>query len=250
MRAAFISLVVVFIAMAATAHAQDRERARELFERASEAREAGRWQEVRTLLEEALELYPRFSTAWNLVTAIERTGDLPAAERLLERVRDGETGALSADERRSVAARLDEIASRLATLIVVAEGARDGVELDGTTRVALDAAGSARIRVNPGTHDLAIVSGDGRRVERTVDASAGAVVRVRLATPEEERVERTLSPRRPTRAGAGESSVWESPWLWVGIGAAVIAGAAVTVLVLTGEQTADPVAADFTATGL
>jgi hypothetical protein len=225
------------------ARADDRARAQTLFEEAAAARNEGRWEDARALLVRALGAYPHFSIGWNLVTAVERVGDLPEAERLLEWMRDGGVGELSDAERDSIVVRLDEISARLATIVIVAPAAAGDARLDGENDIELDAAGHARIRVNPGTHELAIETRDGRRVERTVEARAGATVRARLEPPE-------LVPTGPTEpVDDGETSVWSSPWLYVGVAAFLVAGAVLAAFLLT-DGNSEPVGADFVAPGI
>lgn len=229
-----------------TARAEDRALARTLFEEAASAREQGRWADARGLLERALAAYAQFSIAWNLVTAIERTGDLPEAERVLAWMRDGGV-PLSASERTSVVDRLDELAPRLATLLVVAPDARGALELDASRRVELDASGFARVRVSPGAHELAIEIGDGRRVERSIEVRAGGSLRVRLP-PE--------SPIAPAALAADADvvardapTVWSSPWLWVAVGAAALVAGGVAIALTVDGGTAPPRDADFVARG-
>jgi hypothetical protein len=239
---AIAALVLGLGAGPGSAHAQDRERARQLFEQAARARNEGRWEDVRSLLEASLFAYPQFSTAWNLVTAIERIGDLPGAENLLVRLRDGGVCELTGEEQESVAERLDEVARRLATLLVVAPDARGDAELDGTTRVELDEEGRARVRVNPGSHELVVVNEAGARIERAVEVAAGETLRVRLEPP-----------RLSHLGGGGETDeprpAWRSPWLWTGVGAAVAGGIALA-LALTLDRHPSPLPGDFEATDL
>ena len=242
-RALAAALALSCLLASPPALADDRDRARELFEQAAGARAEGRWEEARRLLEQALAAYPQFPIAWNLVTAVERTGDLPEAERLLERMRDGELGTMSAAEQESVLVRLDEIGARLATLRVVTSGDADTVTVDGSA-VPLGTTGHARVRVIPGTHELSMLTGDGRRLDRTVDVAAGETQRVLLAAPE------LTDPATPVEEPADEDgSVWQSPWLWVVVGAVVLGGAA-TAFVLSMDGQGDPVGADFEAMGL
>ncbi len=244
----FVTLLLALAALFATApdaRAEDRDLARQLFQEATQARVEGRWDDARSLLARALDAYPQFSIGWNLVTAIERTGDLPEAERVLEWMRDGGVSDLADEERNSIAERLDEISPRLATLVVVAPAARGELEVDGDRRVALDQGGQARIRVNPGTHELAMVVRDGRRIERSAEVRAGATLRVRLEPPELATPVHDATPR-----GEEESrSAWTSPWLWIAVGALVVAGGLVAVL-LSIDQTAAPLMGDFDARGL
>jgi hypothetical protein len=159
-------------------------RARALFEAATRAREAGDWLATRRLLSQSLEAFPRFPTAWNLATASERTDDLSDAERILERIRDGEFGELDPEQRRSVASRLDAIAPRLATLNLAVPREIDHVEVDrGEVPRVVDAPGRLRLRLSPGNHEVAITLPSGARVERSVELQAGASVRLRLREP-------------------------------------------------------------------
>ena len=222
--------------------AADAERARALFEEASRAREDGRWADARTLLERSLEADPRFSTAWNLVTAYERTDDLVAAERLLERLRDGETGPLDARAARSVEERLAEIAAELSTIVVLAPAGEPGaIVLDGEARFPVSAEGQARLRVVPGVHVVAFEASDGRRAESSVEVERGATRRVRLALVT---LSSTARPSREDRGG-DDGSIWESPWLWAGVGAIVIAAGVVAAVLLVDGPVRDPVQADF-----
>lgn len=228
--------------------AEDRERARMLFQQAAEAREQGSWDDARALLEQAVDAYPNFSIGWNLVTACERTSDLAEAERVLVWMREGGVGELSDEERRSIADRLDDLSPRLATLIVLAPDAHDGIDIDGVRHVALDASGAARVRVNPGSHELGMRTRDGGRIERTVEVRAGGTLRVRLEPPLVTAPGGVSDPAPSPTEDSG-STLWESPWLWVVVGAVILAGAGIAVIALT-DREANPAAGDFTARGL
>ena len=244
-------LLAGMLAMTSTsALAQDRApdaatRARSLFEEASRAREEGRWADARELLEQSLEADPRFSTAWNLVTAYERTDDLVAAEGLLERIRDGETGPIDERAARSVEERLAEIGRELATIVVLGPAGETGdVTVGGERAVPLDPHGRARLRVVPGVHVVALEATGGRRAESSVEVGRGETRRVRLALVT---LSRASGPSEPAPPQDEDGSLSSSPWLWVAIGAVVIGGAAVAAVLLVDGPVSDPVQADFQA---
>lgn len=233
-------------APAAAASADDKDRARALFEEAAAARGEGRWADVRRLLEESIAVFPQFATAWNLVTAEERLDDLPAAEALLIRIRDGEFGALETKERSAVLKRLERVSRELGTLLVEVTGQDATIEVDGVSRGPAPAAKSAALRVTAGTHLVVAVGRDGRRLERSLDVARGAERTVRLSFPAAlEVAPSTLGAPILDPPPEPSPSAWSSPWLWGAIGAAVVGGAVLTVVVLSGRGS--PLPADFVA---
>jgi hypothetical protein len=230
---------------AAAAGDEPRDRARALFERASAARAAGDWEEACRLLEESLVAYPQFSTAWNLVTAYERNDDLVRAERVLERIRDGEVGEVSAEERSGVLERLSVIGAELSTIVILGpEEPEATLEIDREDVGALDPRGRARVRVVPGTHVITLATRDGRRTEASVSAERGETRRVRLALAALAPVGGSgRDPAPPVEDDGG--SVFESPWLWIAVGALLVAGGVTATVLLVDGPTRDPVTADF-----
>jgi hypothetical protein len=166
-----------------TARAQDRERARQLFEEAAVARAESRWEDVRRLLEESLRLYPRFSIAWNLVTALESVDDLPAAERLLIEIQQGAYGPVEPAARGGVQARLAAISRELGTL-VVASSESAAVSIDGDRDVAVAGGTPLELRIAAGTHVLIARAEDGRALERSIDVERGDTRTLRFHFPE------------------------------------------------------------------
>jgi len=250
-----VALLVCLLAPV-RAHADDPARARQLFDGASTAREAGRWDEARRLLEQSLAASPRFATAWNLVTVLEHEGDLAGAERLLERIRAGAFGDLDAERSENVATRLAELSPRVATLDLTAPEAPGGaVRVGGQLVARLDAAGRARVRVSPGAPIVSVASTDARTAERTVTIGPGETLAVELAVglrPLRTEVVRDdageadhhIAPGGAGR-GAPPRSFWSTPLPWIVLGAVVVVGSAVTLGLTLDAGTADPVAADF-----
>jgi hypothetical protein len=221
-----------------SASADDRERGQELFAEAAGARDDGRWEDARRLLEESLSVYPHFPTAWNLVAALEATDDLPAAERLLERILGGEYGNLETAERGSVTERLEAVAAQLGTVVVnVPPDAGATISVDDAEPSRADASGRLVLRLPAGPARVR-ARGEGISEVRSVDVVATETVTVRfeLSAP----LERQPSNDEESDAG----SVWTSPWLWITVGLLIAGGAVATGIVLgTGNE--DPVGADF-----
>lgn len=174
----FVSLLWL---LPAAAHAQDRERARVLFDEAEAARDAGDWQRVRGLLEQSLVAYPTFASAWNLVTALEELDDLPAAEAHLTRLLSGDFGVLDAAREPAVRERLARVSAELGT-ISVETGVPDLlVRLDGVARAYTEASGQVRIRATAGSHLLEVSSAEGQRMTRELTLGRGETRTVRLS---------------------------------------------------------------------
>jgi hypothetical protein len=172
--------LALFASLSSIAHADDRELAQQLFARAAEARDAGRWAEARDLLTQSLEAFPHFPTAWNLATALERLDDLAGAERVLARLERGELGAISERETRSVRERREALARMLGTLVVtVSPASAERVVLDGAVEAALRD-GRAELRLVPGTHVVSAQAGEAT-VDETVSIVATETTRIHLA---------------------------------------------------------------------
>lgn len=249
-------LIVALLFAPAVARADDPERARQLFEGATTAREAGRWDEARQLLEQSLSASPRFTTAWNLVTVLEHERDLAGAEQLLERIRTGAFGALDAERTASVTARLAELTPRIATLDITSPEAAGGeVRVAGRLVARLDASGRARVRVSPGAPLVSVTSTDARTAERSVTVGPGETLAVELelglrpfrtdVVPETPERRNHPIEGPPEEDDEARGSFWSSPLPWVVIGAVVVVGTAVTLGLTLDGGTEDPVGADF-----
>lgn len=107
----------------------------------------------------------------------------------------------------------------LGRLIVEAEAPNTRVWIDGVDRgpAPLDLA------LAPGRYRVAAAQGEG---DREVELGAGQLARV------------VLPPDEPAPLGG--------PWIWIGVGVVLVAGAVVTAVLLSGG-TEDPLPADFTA---
>lgn len=224
-----IAVVALALVGLAAMPPEDRERARALFEEAARAKSEARWADVRRLLQQSIEAYPQFSTAWNLVTADEELDDLPAAETLLIGLKNGAFGPLSAKELAAVNTRLEAVARELGSLAIDVGAAGAEVAIDGAPRGVADAEGRIELRVTAGSHIVVVRASDGRALERSVDVSRGdrRALRFSFPAPIAEAPPSAPALTLPAPAPAEESgSVFSSPWLWVVIGALAVGGAA------------------------
>lgn len=163
----------------------DRTQARALFEEAALAKRQGRWQDVRRLLEESLNLYPQFASAWNLVTAAEQLDDLPAAEVWLLALEAGRYGPLSEKERASVSERRAAVQKELGTIALQVGQPGAKVTVDGRARGSVDLQGNLQLRVSAGTHVVAATSVDGRTLSRSIDVERGGQRTLRFSFVED-----------------------------------------------------------------
>lgn len=222
-----IAVVALALVGLAAAPPEDRERARALFEEAARAKSEARWADVRRLLQQSIEAYPQFSTAWNLVTADEELDDLPAAETLLIGLKNGAFGPLSAKELAAVNTRLEAVARELGSLAIDTGAAGTEVAIDGAPRGVVDATGKIELRVTAGTHIVVVRAPDGRALERSVDLGRGDRRALRFSFPAPIAEAPPVPPALTAPAPAPpEESVFSSPWLWVVIGALAVGGAA------------------------
>jgi len=241
-----VALLAVSLALVAAppsvARADQTTEARRLFEQASRARDAGHWSEARSLLERSLAASPRFSTAWNLATALERTDDTVGALELLLDVQAGRHGPVTDAERASLAERVAELSRHVGTVVVVVDAPGADVRVGDRPPVRADASGRATVRVEPGALPISVAD-HGRRATRRVDVGAGTVHEIEIALPPPIEGPRQASAPRPRRRAEGGPS----PWIWVAVGAAVVAGGALAVGLAAGGGEDEPVDADFVA---
>jgi hypothetical protein len=209
-----------------TAHADDPERAREYFERADLAINAGRLAEARDLLVESLDFARRPETAFNL-SAVERAmGRTRSAVERLDELLEGDYGALDADRRAQVQALRDEVRRELATIALTVRGASAEVRVDGelVRRVARD--GSVRHAVDAGRHVVTALTADGRNEERSLSIARGEVRPLELVFAIEEESD-------------DDGTVFESPWFWI-VTSVIVVGAATATIALFALDGADP----------
>jgi hypothetical protein len=152
-----VSLAIALFTSLALAQPSDPEiEARDLFGRALEALRTGDHAGGRELLERSLALYDAAPTRFNLAITYRATGDPLRSVTMLEEMLEGRHGELSADQRAGVSEQLALSLAEIAFLAVRVRGAkRATVIVDGEERGVTDR-GALAVRVNPGTHTVAI----------------------------------------------------------------------------------------------
>jgi len=211
--------------------------ARRLFEEGMAELQAERPGAAAERFETSLALSPRAATAFNLALALRDAERPREAWRVVDRLLDGAYGVVDDDRRPDVERLRDDLAARLAELEVRLAGApRARLTIDGDDQGEL-AEGEARTTMlAPGTHELVAAVEDGPSLEERIELTAGERARVLFNVT-------TGHATVDQDGGAGDGG-GASPWLWVGLGGAVlVAGAVVLAVVLAsdGQPTVDDV---------
>lgn len=169
-------LVMGPLAMGARVHAQAvtgeraQREARETFERGMQELQAGRYRDATLSFERSFELAPRLPTAFNWALALRGMGRALEAERLYQRVLDGDLGTLRAQDRAAVTELLAEVRAGIAELRMTIEGPEElEVRLDGI--VLASRPGVHVVRVDPGERVIVVSARDHETLERRVQAS-------------------------------------------------------------------------------
>jgi hypothetical protein len=174
------SAITILLSLAAPAHAEPREEAREQFASGAELVKAAKWSEALSAFERSFALVPHPVTLFNVGACERALGNYARARRTLSRTleldRSGANGSLPESARSDVAAFLTEIAGILVTVDVhldppAATIAVDGRPLEATTpgppptlTAGLSSpgpgrappAGDFRLELDPGAHVLVL----------------------------------------------------------------------------------------------
>jgi hypothetical protein len=232
--------------------------ARSLFREGVAALEAEQWEEAEDRFRRTLALKPTPAVRYNLAYALVRLGQLVEGVELLRSV---ERDAEAPEELRNLAARTrNEHEGRIGhiTITVTGDGAGHALWLDD--QPLLPEAIDVPTPIDPGEHRIratfdgeevaAVVSivGEGERKRALLPIPPRAPEREAQAPPPREVAAAAPSPSEPagdtghaaTRRDSDEGGLWRSPWLWVGVGAAVIAGVVVGVAASSGDDTRVP----------
>jgi hypothetical protein len=241
----FLLAIVVLWAAPVQATAQPAEpspaemrAARRLFQSGLRAARDGRWDEALRDFERSYAIAEVPTTLLNLAGAQVQTGRLvtgAASYRLfLTRAEGGRAAAYRGEAEaalRAVEARIPRITVRVRGL-----AADDAIELDGST-VSRGEVGTP-LPVDPGEHVIRVRRDGATAAEERVSVSEGERRQLVLSVPALP-VARVPSAGGPLeRTGADDDddrSAAASPWLWTGVGAAVVAGVLTAVLVTRGR---------------
>ncbi|MCG5056180.1 MAG: hypothetical protein KA712_24800 [Myxococcales bacterium] len=218
--------------------------ARALFDEGLRCLDAGDWAAASDRFERARRLHASPRITYNLTTALVRLGRLVYASELLREL----TGAAAVERSVQTAAqeRLDQLQARLAWLTLVVEGDLTDTRLELDGRLLDVAMVDVPLPVDPGEHTVRARRDGQALLSRTVTLPEGQRLQVHLALPSRPLLLATPNPAPPLNpltlgvVAKGESIPSETPgagrvpWGWVGAGAALVAGVAVSALLLAG----------------
>lgn len=225
--------------------------ARSLFEEGVALAEAGKWAEAADKFQRSLSLRPSPVVAFNYATALMELGRLVEASEVLEGIR--RDASTTAQMKRRVDTLLETLRPQLAWLTVqLAERENRVAVLDG--QALPDAAIGVPRAVDPGKRTLE-VRVDGRVVwSRTITVTPGESEETLIdlpahapaTQPQAEQHSSVPTPAQtaaqgqpaagpshsaaPQQALARDDSDSSGPWLWVGIGGAVVVVAVVAII--------------------
>ncbi len=250
-----VALASHLVSAGATASAQEPSAAqtalaRRLFHEGMASARAERWAEAHEQFARSYELVRRPRILVNLGTAQVQTGRLVQAAESYRRFLREVTRGRDAAHRQTVEAALSELEPRLAHVRLSVAGLEytDRVEMDG--QEIAHAAVGVEMPANPTAHRFTV----------TRDGAVVAEAEVELAEGERREVALDARSLSPAAAAASEApstfvgdnpyaakytgedasgSVLGSPWLWLGVGAAVVAGAVVAVVLATSGGTTE-----------
>lgn len=213
----------------------------QLFEEGVEGAQAGRWEEAYELFKRVYELEQDPQVLINLAAVEAQLGRLVDAVRHYEQVLASNDPNV-AQHRTGVQAQLQALRQRLPVVQIRAQDLQptDTVTLDGTE---LDTqAIQSPILVDPGRHTVQVVRDGHVAAERSFESVESGSTELELALP-------NLSvPPQPTPIDpppidttSESSSVWSSPWLWLTVGAVVIAAGVVVTILVVDDPITEPV---------
>ncbi|MCB9611167.1 MAG: hypothetical protein H6722_01795 [Sandaracinus sp.] len=149
------------------------------FDAGMQALDAGRFRDAADEFERSFELAPRLPTAFNWALALRGLGEALQAERLYQRLLDGELGTLRGRDRASVEALQAEVRATIGELRLTLEGPNELEARLDTVPVA-EAPGSQVLRVDPGEHVIVVGALDHQSTERRFTTVPGGVVEVTI----------------------------------------------------------------------
>jgi hypothetical protein len=246
----------------ASAQSDDRERAasaRALFVEGVELTDQNRWDQAADRFRRALALRDSPVIAYNLASALEHLGQLVEASELLRGIANNP--AVDRDLRRSAESTLDEIAPRVARVMVHAPGRSQGDHITLDDKLLLDAQLDVAVPADPGVH-VVRAERNGEQLDRqTLELAEGYTLEITLDIPRAPPPREVAALAQPAStnipaATRSDSDRDEEPpllsrwYLWAGAGALVV-GAIVTTVLLTSSSggTTPPTPGDISVAG-
>ena len=228
-------------------HAARSAAARSLFEEGLGFLDREEFPQAADRFERALAIRPSAQIAYNLSTALIAMGRLVrASEVLLVATRDAEAPQ---EVRDAAERRRQELLPRIARLTVHASGDRGETTVELDSRPMDWAMVGVAIPVDPGAHELVATRGDTVVAREPFEVEEGGSAEVTLSLPSvptpRETAETAVGPEpTPVEPSPPEEEGASTWWIWAGLGAVVIAGAIVAVVLLAPSE---PNAIDGTA---
>lgn len=244
LRAISVSVVVFFCLSSAPerASAQAPDEYRALIRQALDEYEAENWPEAKYFFEKAHGVYPNARTLRGLGMVEFALRDYVEAAGYLERALQDPVNPLTAEMREKVGQLLEQSRGFVAVLELELVPATAEVRVDGRPHAL---AADARIRLNPGTHELSFGLAGYETAVRRVDLDVGATIPLRIELVEERPdpgptvpapVPVVAAPASPAPAPSGPlapppQSEFQriAPWVVVGVGGALVIGGGILV---------------------
>ena len=240
------------VASAFPASAQDRPSdsemaaARQLFQSGLRHARQGEWEDARGDFERSYDIAPVPTTLLNLAGAQVQTGQLVAGAESYRRFLSRATSGRAARYREQAETALAAVEERIPRLVIGAHGIREGDLLMVDDAEVSQGVMGMPLPVDPGEHTLRVVRNGEPVAEERVTLAEGEEKRVALDVPAPAELPTVAeaSPSEPSSVpledAPGEGgSLLASPWLWTGVGAAVV-GAVVIALVLASGGEEEP----------
>lgn len=179
-----LSVALLWVAATPSVQGQTREQTREarnLFEEAERAQEAGRYAEARDLYRRSLEVVPRPGSAFNLAVCLRGTGEILQSVQTFDALLGDEYGPLEAAQRSEVTRLRQEANAEVARLRIEASGA-DAIEIrvDGVRVEEISDGQTIEWRVNPGEHVVTATALQRVDVEERLTVERGGTGGVRM----------------------------------------------------------------------
>lgn len=208
-----------------------------LFRSGVQAARAGRWDEARQAFARSYETAAVPVTLFNLAGAQAELGQLVEAAESYRRFLPDSLRGRARRHREEAQAALARLEARIPRARVDVQGEQPGdrVLLDGEVIAEL-----TLVPLDPGTHRFQVIR-EGRPVaDRTIELPEGQTRSVRLDVVSPLALRETdASPDRDADDERGPP-LWQSPWLWSGVGAVVLVGVGVALGVTLGTTEPEP----------
>ncbi len=213
--------------------------ARSLFEEGVQAADAQRWADAAERFGSAYGLKPTPGIAFNWACALIELGRLVEAGELLRSlVRDAAADpVLRADSE----AKLAAVAPRIAALVIHVQGASDDVEVRVDGSPLLRAAWGVGSPTDPGAHTVSLLRGDAVLASEQVELADAERRELVLVAPDPppppvhvagSTTARVAEAEKKSPTDAGKP-LYKSWVLWTAVGAALVAGAVTTGLLVS-----------------